>query len=573
MEKVWSLVPPPEAWPAEAHHFHPLERQLLANRGIVDDEAIREFLSPMYETDIHDPFLFRDMANVAKRIETAISKQESLALFGDYDADGVCSSVVLAKTLGILGAKVEDVYLPHREKEGYGLNETALRSFRSAGVTLVITLDCGTTNVAEILLAKELGMDVIVIDHHHVPESLPGAFALLNPKMPEEQYPFRYLASVGMAFKVSQALLKRASDADESLREKYQAFEKWLLDLVAIATVTDMVPLKGENRTLLKYGLTVLNRTSRVGLRELVKAMGAELGSLDAYDIGFGIGPRINAAGRMNHANAAFELLMCTDSETAVTLAKNLNQENVRRQASTEEIATAALTQLGETPAGDVLVAVGEGWPVGLVGLVASRVVERFGKPALILGKSDAGVTGSGRSIQGFDMIAALHTMPDLFLKFGGHAQACGFTLAPGVEADDVRKRLNAYAREHFAGEDVRPVLTIDATIRLKDIQRSTWEMIERFAPFGMENPRPKFLLPGVRVVGMGTVGATGQHLKLTVSDNEGTVRQAIGFRLGDRQSSLRLGDSIDIVTEVQLNRWNGSEEVQLKLIDLRLSL
>ncbi len=571
MSKIWRLAEQKVERIDFPDHLSPLAITLLRNRQILDPEAIREFLEPSYERDVHDPFLFRDMDRVVTRIFEAIKKAERIALFGDYDADGVCSSVVLTTTLKALGGNVVDVYLPHREKEGYGLNAHAVEDFARGGVTLLITLDCGTTNTAEILLAQEKGIDVVVIDHHHVPDELPGAFALLNPKMPNETYPFRFLASVGMAFKVSQALFRHASKIDSTV--SWEAFEKWLLDLVAIATVTDMVPLTGENRTLLKYGLMVLNKTTRPGLSALINAMGGELGSLDTFSIAFQIGPRINAAGRMNHANAAYELLVCDKAEQSRTLAFDLNEENQRRQALTERITAEAKSIATTQQEQKVLVIVGDGWPTGLVGLVASRIMDIYHRPTFVIGRNDRGLTGSGRSIPSFNIIEALHTMPELFTKFGGHAQACGFTLKDEASITQFSKRLNDLADAALTEEQLQPVITIDAAIMLKDVQRNLWETLQQFEPFGMLNPKPKFLFSNIRIVGLGAVGATGQHLKLTLSDEQGSVKQAIGFRLGERQSEFRLGDAVDVVAEIMMNEWNGNRELQLKIIDLRKTL
>lgn len=572
--KIWQLAKGGQKQvPASEDSLSPLAATLLANRDLSDAQTIESFLHPEYARDTHDPYLFTDMRKVVDRVFLAIEQGERLAIFGDYDADGVCSSVVLTVTLRELGGIIADVYLPHREKEGYGLNVVAVEQFARQGVTLLMTLDCGTTNTAEIVAAKKLGIDVIVIDHHHVPDELPGAFALLNPKMPSETYPFRYLASVGMAFKVSQALLQEQRRRAPQEIERLEAFEKWLLDLVAIATVTDLVPLVGENRTLLKYGLITLNKTRRVGLLSLIKEMGGKLGALDTQAIAFQIGPRINAAGRMNHANAAYALLTCEDDRESAVLAKSLNEENQRRQQRTEELTAEARSQVESQLHRRVLVAVGDGWPVGLVGLVASRLMETYHRPVLVIGRTDHGLTGSGRSIPTFNIIEALHRTPELFVKFGGHAQACGFTVKDDASLARLAEALNEFAEEVLTEEDLKPVLTIDAALLLRDVQWSTYETVQLFEPFGMNNPKPKFLFSRVQVVGLGTVGSANQHLKLTLSDEQGTIRQAIGFRIGEWETKLRLGDSIDVVAELAASEWNGNRELQLKIVDLRPAL
>ena len=572
--KLWRLAEPPAKTSILPNTPLPqLAAILLNNRGLIEASDIEEFLRPDYQRHVHDPFLFRDMEKVVRRIECAIKAQETIVVYGDYDADGVCSAALLTTTLRALGAVVAEVYLPHREKEGYGLNINAVRRFIEKKTNLIITLDCGTTNEAEIMLARDAGLDVVVIDHHHVPDQLPGAYAILNPKMPGESYPFLHLASVGMAFKTAQALLRRRVIADESSIDHWQTFEKWLLDLVAIATVTDLAPLVGENRTLVKHGLLVLNQTRRPGLKALVKNMGSELGSLDTYNIAFQIGPRLNAAGRMDHANAAYELLMCDDEAKALSLAAALEVSNRERQQLTERIVNEAREQISSSDNDRVLIAVGNGWPVGVVGLVASRLLEEHHRPVLVVGRTEQGLTGSGRSIGAFNVIAALHESHDLFEKFGGHAQACGFTLRNEDSLVELRRRLNSLADISLSDEDLLPVLSIDAALSLKDIQDNLGDLLKLFEPQGIANPKPKFIFSNIQVVGCANVGASGQHLKLTLSDDQGSIRRAIGFNQSSLHTSLRLGDRLDIVAEVAANEWNGRREWQLKILDMRTAL
>lgn len=554
-----------------------LATRLLLSRGIADAAAAAEFLAPQYPEHLHDPFLFADMHRVVERIMLAIANNERLVIYGDYDADGVCSSVVLATTIRALGGEVADVYLPHRETEGYGLNMDAVAKFIQSKTKLLITLDCGTTNLTEVAAAAAGGIDIIVIDHHHVPDELPGAFAMLNPKMPSETYPYHYLASVGMAFKTSQALLKKRMIDQPAEREKWLAFEKWLLDLVSIATVTDMVPLTGENRVLLSFGLKALNKTQRPGLKALIDIMGGELGRLDTYSLGFQIGPRINAAGRMNHANTALALLLSEDEAEAGKLAAQLETENKQRQQLTEKIVAAAKEslqeQLAATPEPHVLVAVGGDWSVGVVGLVANKLMEQYHRPILVIGRTSLGVTGSGRSLPAFNLIEALHTMPELFTKFGGHAQACGFSLRSEDDIPKLIGRLNALAAEKLLLDDFRSPLAIDAVLQLAEVNEQLLSLLDICEPFGMGNPRPKFLLSSLKVVGINRVGSDQKHLRLTLSDGATVVRQAIAFNHGLKAELLTLGDLIDVVAEVSLNEWNGRRDVQLRIVDMRSAL
>ena len=569
--RVWKVLEP-EQRPVlnRSLPFPQLAATLLANRAIIEPSAVEEYLNPDYAKHLHDPYLFQDMRRVVDRIFIAMAAKQPVVVYGDYDADGVCSSALMALTLQELGANVLEVYLPHRETEGYGLNRAAVERFIGLGVNLLITLDCGTTNRDEVQLATEGGIDVIVIDHHHVPDGTLGAFALLNPKHPQETYPWPTLSSVGLAFKTAQALFQERIVRHPEEASRWSTFEKWLLDSVAIATVTDLVPLQGENRTLLKYGLVVLNKTKRVGLRALVEIMGGTLGKLDAYSIGFQIGPRLNAAGRMNDASAALELMMCTDEDRARTLAQALEDENRNRQAMTERMATEARQQAEQYLSDRVLVVVGDNWSVGLVGLGASRLLEQFHRPVLVGSRTARGIVGSGRSISAFNIIESLHTMPDLFVKFGGHAQACGFTLKNEAAISELRARLNILAHQKLKDDDLLPVLTIDESLMLKDVQGELLELIRLFEPFGMGNPKPKFLFNAVKAVSASRVGIKGQHLRLTLSDGEGTVRQAIGFNHGQRGDAIELGSLLDVVAEVVANEWHGRVEAQLKVLDFR---
>lgn len=574
MTKAWQLIEPSVdlADPAYAN-FSPLVTRLLANRGLVDAAEIEQFLHPNYQEHIHDPFAFDGMARVVERIERAIASQESIVVYADYDADGICSAATLTSTLKALGANVTETYLPHRETEGYGLNLAAVDRFVAAQTRLLITLDCGTTSVTEIQRAKEGGIDVIVVDHHHVPEVVPPTYALLNAKKPGETYPYHFLATGGMAFKVAQALFRSRLQQKPDEAVRWESFEKWLLDLVAIPTVTDLVPLTGENRTLLTFGLKVLNKTRRPGLLALIKAMGSELGELDAATIGFQIGPRINAAGRMNHGSVALDLLLTDDNVIAKKLATELNESNQERQQLTEHITREAREQAeAQLKEGHpVLVAVGDNWPVGIVGLVAGRLLEVFHRPILVIGRSEQGISGSGRSIQQFNMIEALHTMPQLFTKFGGHAQACGFTLRSEEQLLELMRQLRALAAT-LTEEQLRPVINVDVEISLDEVQQELLETIEQFEPFGMANPRPKFLIRGARLTGFSTVGKSGKHLKFTVSSEAGTIRQVIAFNRADLVPSFVLGQPLDLVVEISENQWNGHSEIQLKLLDLHFA-
>lgn len=545
---------------------------LLRERGVVEPEDIRAFLYPDYVLDTHNPFLYRQMERAVERINRAIDEQEPIVIFGDYDADGVTSSTVMYKTLQKLGANILRVYIPHREKEGYGLNLKAVQQFIDEGAKLLITLDCGTTNVVEVDLANHAGLDVIVADHHHVPDAVVDCYALLNAKAPDEKYPFEHLAGVGVTFKLAQALLAtvRAERPDEAV--ELLTFEKWLLDLVAIATVTDLVPLVDENRTLLKYGLMVLNRTRRPGLRALIERAGVA-GEVTADTIAFQIGPRLNAPGRMAHAELAFRLLATDDEVEAKQLADELEQLNRARQKLTETMARDAEAALLDRDAA-VAVSVGEGWPAGLVGLVASRITEKLHRPSLVITVNDEGVVGSGRSIPSFNIIEALHSMPDgVFVKFGGHAQACGFTLTSRDAAKILQLQLHDLVTQTTLPEDLLPLIEIETDMLLHEASVVLYEAVQLLEPFGMSNRRPLFMLTGVHMAAASAVGTGQKHLRVTFTDEGGIVRHGIGFGLAHKLEEVMMGDRVDVVAELTMNEWNGNKDLQLRVHDLRKAI
>lgn len=587
MNNRWEVLPPaPQTFLEEHPELTPVVANLLYHRNITNSEAIDEFLNPDYTQDVHDPYLFRDMDKAVTRIFTALENREKITIHGDYDADGVSASVILSTLFRTLDI-VHDVFLPHRETDGYGLNKNTVKLLADQGTKIIITCDCGISNRPEVMLANELGMDVIVTDHHAIPAELPPAHAIIHPKVDGETYPDKTLAGGGVAFKLAQGILRKHKEANETLPggERHESFEKWLLDMVAIASVADMVPLLGESRTLTKYGLIVLNKTRRVGLQKLLLEArllnddGTVRKELSADTIGFQIAPRINAAGRMDHANVAYKLLMATDPTEAVDLAFALNQNNTDRQQVTEAITREAIAQIEATQADSpVLFAIGDDWPLGLVGLIASRLKEKYQKPAIAMSRG-AAIAGSCRSVPGFNMIAAMQEVPDLFLKFGGHPMACGFTLRdPGMYAE-FQTAIIAKFTAAMTGQDLTPMVKIDAEITLEDIHWELYDILEKFKPFGQANEKPRYLARGVTVVGLEPVGADGKHLRVMVKHKTPKIRKTIGWNLCSGHSSgvnwckeLKTGDLIDIVFEIDVNEWNGNRELQLTIVDLRKS-
>ncbi|MFA6587662.1 MAG: single-stranded-DNA-specific exonuclease RecJ [Patescibacteria group bacterium] len=573
MEKIWKVAEPisPEL-KNEYPELDEIVLQLLWNRGLKSQKDIDEFLNPDWLEDIHDPFLFVDMAKAVKRIFSAIKKQEMIIVHGDYDADGVCSSAILFNTLTALGAKV-DVYLPHREKEGYGLNLQTIDHLHEVHkAKLIITCDCGTSNYEEVEKAKKLDMDVIITDHHHEPPKRPQAFALINPQLKDSGYPFPHLAGSGVAFKLAQALIHESGQELINNLSK-EGFEKWLLDFVAISTITDFMPLVGENRTMVKFGLLVLRKSPRPGFKALSEVMSTRQENIDTTTIGFQIGPRLNAAGRMDHASTAFRLLISQNLEEAQAIAIALNQSNAERQKVTQEILDKVKAIIGVvTPEQKMLVALGDGWPVGVIGLVAGKMVDEYHRPVLIMSKHEKEVVGSGRSIANYDITEALVRHKQHLSRFGGHAGACGFTLVAG-EYEKFAKAIVEDANSRISEKDLLKEIKIDAEVGMKQIGFKLLDILESFEPFGEGNPKPIFVCQNMQITELQPVGKDNKHIRIVVNHNTPEPRKFIAFGTGKAYSQmLSVGDNIDVVFSIDRNEWNGTRELQLKVIDLKLA-
>lgn len=556
----------------------PVILQLLWNRGIKIQEQIDEFLYPDYSQDIHDPFIFLEMRQAVERVFLAIKDKEKIMVHGDYDADGVCSALIMVTFLEAIGADV-DVYLPHRELEGYGLNAQSVEEFAKKKVNLIITTDCGVSNYEEVKKAKELGMDIIITDHHAEPPTLPkGAVAIINPQLKREKYPFCDLSGSGVAFKFVEAMLREIQirpDEDFGVKpEEVDVFEKWLLDLVAIGTITDMMPIIGENRTLVKYGLIVLNKTRRIGLKKLIESLGGSKNNkiLDVRNIAFQIGPRLNAAGRINHANQAYNLLKTEKIEEVLNAVENLNKTNEERQSVSERVTAEVKEQIGEIGDKKVLFALGGDWPMGIVGLVAGKVTDKFWRPTFVSVEKDGTISGSGRSIPEFDITAALQEAKEYLSRYGGHSGACGFTLKSKDVYENFKKKIIKIAEEKLGGIVLEPILEVDAEVRLEKINWELFELLEKFSPFGRGNERPRYLARGLRIDNLESVGSNGNHLRMMLSQGNGERKKFIGFCMGDWCEKIKIGDNIDVIFEVDANEWNGNRELQLKIVDLRLS-
>ncbi|MFA6427011.1 MAG: single-stranded-DNA-specific exonuclease RecJ [Candidatus Magasanikbacteria bacterium] len=589
MQKKWDILPlPPQSFYDEHPKLPKIVANLLFHRNIRTQKDIDEFLNPDYTKNIHDPFLFKDIHKTIERIFKAIENNEKIVIHGDYDADGVSASVILVSTLRALGAKHVDIFLPHREIDGYGLNNNTVEKFIEEKINLVITCDCGISNIEEITKAKEHGIDTIVTDHHTVPTVLPPAISIIHPKVVDETYPDKGLAGGAVAFKLVQGLLRKHKENGQKLNNDltHEAHEKWLLDMVAIATVGDMVPLVGESRTLTKYGLIVLNRTKRLGLQKLLLEArlldeeGGHKHELTTETIGFQIAPRINAAGRMNHANTAYNLMMTQDGAEATNLAFELNQNNQERQKLTESLVKDAIKQIepGQMDK-PVLFVLGQEWSTGIVGLIAGKLKEKYYKPTIVMAKNGGEITGSGRSIEGFDIIECLQTMPEYFDRFGGHPMACGFTLKNKEVLELFQNKLIEIFYSKATEIDTTPKVSIDAEI---DIDHVTWELynvLQKFEPFGQANEKPKYLARNLTIHQMKPVGQAGKHLRIMVKSNSNKVHKTIGWDLCKTNGNgtnwgdeLKPGNKVDLVFEISVNEWNGTRELQLTIVDLRLS-
>lgn len=590
MQKRWNVLAPP---PQDFFDTHPELPKgvatLLYHRNLTTQEQIDEFLHPDYSQDVHDPYLFNDMHKAVDRIFEAFEKNEKITIHGDYDADGVAGSVILHNIFTAMDHSNFDVFLPHRETDGYGLNLNTVQKLHDSGTNLLISCDCGISNKPEVEFANQLGIDVIITDHHSIPAELPPAHAIIHPKIKTENYPDKHLAGGAVAFKLTQAILQKHKKENELLPngERHEAFEKWLLDMVAISSVADMVPLIGESRTLTKYGLIVLNKTKRTGLQKLYKEIkilnddGTLTREIDATTIGFKIAPRINAAGRVGHANVAYELLIEDQPSKAIDLAYRLDQNNEERRKLTTTFVDEAITQIeAQQQDWPVLFVFGNDWTTGVVGLIASRLKDRYNKPTIAMAMNKGEVTGSGRSIEGFNMIEALQELPELFAKFGGHPMACGFTLADAAGRDAFREALTKKFKEKTEGIDLTPTLDIDAEVDLDDIDWKFYDVLEKFAPFGQANAEPLYLAKGLTVTKLKPMGKEKKHLTIMVKHNGNRIRKTIGWRLCDENEGdgkdwskeLKIGDMIDMVFKVGVNEWNGNRELQLTIEALRKS-
>jgi len=604
--KQWQVAPqaPVNSFALQPE-ISPVLWQLLFNRGLRTASEIKVFLSgeldpsqilKIGETDspvFYNPFLFKDMAAAVELIIAHIKKGDPIVVYGDYDADGVTASVILLETLKILQASVE-VYLPDRVTEGYGLNKAAIKQIVAQGFKLIITVDNGIRNKEEVAYAKSQGLDIIITDHHVLPENktdLPDCL-IIDPISEDDNYPGKLLAGVGVSFKLISALLAKAN---LPAKQKQLILDK-SLDLVAIGTIADMVSLLGENRLLVKSGLKILNQNKRLGLNELVKIAKINSGrELEAWNVGWQIGPRLNAASRLSHANTAFALLTTTDPEKAKELATELNQRNLSRQQITEEIIAAVEEQIDKDNLPPLIIGLaGEDqvWNEGVIGLVAGKIAEKYYRPTLIITRlieeaefdpeakklipTKVSFKGSGRSIEELNMIGAVEACAQYLDKYGGHQMACGFSIKNEENLEKFKNKISTAVAEHFNEKSLVPKLKIEAVLDFSEINLDLAEQIAALAPYGQNNPQPRLASYDLRIDDLVTMGFDNQHIKIRLSQFNQKTKQlnsfwAIAFGAAGNYKEFKIGDAVDLVYYLEINDFNGRREAQLKIVDLKL--
>lgn len=527
--------------------------ELLIQRGINSVEEAEKFLTPHLE-DLHSPSEMSDMAKASDRIHRAISEGEKILVFGDYDADGVSSTTLILKVLQELGA-VCDFYIPNRFSEGYGPNEHAFRKIHAEGFSVIITVDTGIAAIEEALVAKELGIDLIITDHHELQDELPDAYALISPRC-SPHYPFQELAGVGVAFKLAEYLLGY--------------FPKHLLDLVAIGTIADLVPLVNENRILAYYGLQTLSNTNNIGLNALKKA--CQLSDLiTEQDVGFSLAPRLNAVGRLQDASLAVDLLMCKDKSEAEAIAAEIELINQERKEIVRTIVSEAENMIETTQQTGITIVAKENWNEGVLGIVASQLVRKYDQPAIVLTiKPDLGIIkGSARSIPAFNIFENGMKLRHLFTHFGGHSQAAGMTFS--IENyDEIKCSLTQLINEQLSPDDFKQLITINKTVELSEVNERLVREIDQLAPFGMANPKPVFKLNAIPT-DVRQIGNLKKHLKLIFKDNQDTI-EGIGFGMGELSYYMTPHTSISVVGEIGINEWNGVRKPQIIMQDMEIS-
>ncbi len=533
---------------------------ILVNKNITTQKEIEEFLNPT-RNDFFDPFLINDMDIAVERIRKAIETQEKVIIYGDYDVDGITSITVLKSFLKDVGLDV-DYYIPNRLEEGYGLNKNAIDEIAKNKYTLMITVDCGISAIEEVNYANSLGIEVIVTDHHEPGEELPKALAVIDNKRKDSKYPFRELAGVGVAFKVSQALA-------QSMNVKEEEYLKYL-DIVCVGTISDIVPLISENRVITKLGIKLLKQTRNTGLKAIINSSGYS--QINSTTISFGVAPRINACGRMGKAEQALKLLLSKDIYEVNKLTQELNNYNRERQEIEKEIFESVLNKIEQNnlDKNRTIVVGGEGWHHGVIGIVSSKITEKYFKPSILLSFEEDGTgKGSGRSIPGFDLHEALMKCENCLEKFGGHSMAVGLTLKKD-KFEQFYEEFEKVAKENKT-ENIVPIINVDAKIELNEIDKTVVEDLKQLEPFGEANKMPVFALKNIRIDSIRAL-SEGKHLKLTLRDNNQIIN-AIGFNIGELANEYKIGDKIDLAGVLEINTFNGIDNLQINIKDIMKSI
>ncbi|RRD30468.1 single-stranded-DNA-specific exonuclease RecJ [Streptococcus minor] len=529
-----------------------LATQILYERGIQTPEALSAFLNPSLE-QLHDPYLFHDMDKAVKRIRRAIEDNERILIYGDYDADGMTSASILKETLEELGAEYQ-VYLPNRFTDGYGPNKSVYKYFiEQQQVSLIVTVDNGVAGQEAIAYAQDMGVDVIVTDHHSLPDQLPDAYAIIHPEHPAGEYPFKYLAGCGVAFKLATALLEQ--------------IQPELLDLVAIGTIADMVSLTDENRIMVQYGLALLRQSERIGLQELLKLAGVEASQVNEETIGFQLAPRLNALGRLDDPNPAIELLTGFDEEEVADIAAMIDDKNTERKHVVQTIYEEAKVMI--KPDSPVQVLAAEGWNPGVLGIVAGRLLEELQQPVIVLSIQDGLAKGSARSVEGLDIFQALNSGRELFEAFGGHSGAAGLTVK--VEnLESLSELLVAFIQKYQLDLTQKPTLILDEELDLADLTLETVKSLEKLAPFGMNFSKPTFYLRDFQVESARTMGQDNAHLKLRIQKDAVSV-DVVAFGQGALVQEFAQVKHLELAVQLSVNQWNGNTTLQLMLVDARV--
>ena len=542
----------------EKFNLSNLVAKILSNRNILEREMqeddIKKFLNPTRD-DFYDPFLLPDMEQAIERIEQAINNNEKILIYGDYDADGITSTTILIKFFKEIGVEV-DKYIPNRLEEGYGINNKALEEIKNRGIDLIITVDTGITANDQVKYANELGLDVIITDHHEPSDEIPKAVAVIDAKRKNNKYPFNQLAGCGIAFKLTQAIsIKRKLDPSKYLKN---------LDIVSIGTISDLVPLVDENRVIVKLGLMLVKQTKNIGLRKLL--LKSQLKEVDSTSISFGITPRINAAGRLGNQYDALNLFITEDVKEAERLSEVLNSYNIERQKIGNKIYEEAISQLKDEEKNCIILGK-EDWHHGVIGIVSSKITEKFNKPSILLCFEDNIAKGSGRSVPGFDLYKAISSTKEYLLGFGGHTMACGLSLT--VENfEKFKKEITKYIDENLDISKLEKEIYIDEILTMEDLDIDKIKALKLLEPYGEENPEPIIMYEKVEINGIRTL-SENKHLKLSLKKNDKII-DAIGFNLGELAEKYKIGDTIDIVGNIEINSFNGKDLIQIRLIDIR---